>query len=244
MTKSNQSQNSNNPTQPGRAERSRTEQKKNPTQEEFWSGLRKSGFTEADFKAAMASLPRLVPAGTSTTEKESKPNSETLVSSEPAREAIPVIPGMPTGDEIAEIASDACPPKRKNYFWIKTTAAGVFTLLIISILGGFYYNSYENIEDQDWKKFLGESCRPTIRGNLKAVLFDELDLWIHIKISMDSWQNSVRHVEDLCNDRYSTSSQEMNRLQCLAPLEAHRDHISRCRPVVLLACRQAGGCGN
>lgn len=193
------------------------------TQEEFWAQRRKEGLTQGEIDAARRSLPPIVPM----TDYERQQ-----------------ITGL-SPDDFAEADEDAIknsrPTKEPLPLWFKALCVAVLAVPIMYFVGKSYYDSYENIEDKDWQKFMDQGCRPTMHGSLKRFFYNELALWSHINGSMDSWERDTRGDERICDIEYSEPSQLVQRQQCLARFEAKLEWYARCIPVVLTACRQSGG---
>jgi uncharacterized protein YfaQ (DUF2300 family) len=106
----------------------------------------------------------------------------------------------------------------------------------------FSIPSYAAIEDQDWQRYLSKSCSPTITGGAKK-LMGERSFWAHVDVSMDSWAQSMKieKPQDDCYIHYRDSSQSTKLLQCIAGYRELWDWYARCKPIVVNACRTAGG---
>ena len=106
----------------------------------------------------------------------------------------------------------------------------------------FAFPSYAVPENDDWQNYLTKGCTPTLSGSMRK-MYDEIGFWAHVNVSMGSWAQSMRtnQPEDYCNIDYATSSMTTKRLQCLAYHQEKWDWHNRCKPIVIHACRTAGG---
>ena len=103
-------------------------------------------------------------------------------------------------------------------------------------------NSFASIDEEDWKNYLNKSCSPTLTGKAKKIL-GERGYWVHVNISMESWADSMRieKPQDYCYIRYQNTSEKTKLMQCLAYIKEQWDWYARCKPIVISACRNAGG---
>lgn len=77
-------------------------------------------------------------------------------------------------------------------------------------------------------------------------MFGERSFWVHVNVSMESWAQSMRldRPEEYCYIDYREPSQRIKLMQCLAGYKEWWDWYTRCKPVVVNACRTAGGLCN
>ena len=114
--------------------------------------------------------------------------------------------------------------------------------LVFCLLCLIFTSAHSAVEDQDWKNYLTKSCTPSLSGGTKK-FFGERSFWAHTNVSMDSWAQSMRNgkPEDYCFIDYRNPSQKTQLMQCLAGYKELWDWYTRCKPVVVNACRTAGG---
>ena len=103
-------------------------------------------------------------------------------------------------------------------------------------------NAHAAVENQDWQNYLTKACSPSLSGGTKKFL-GERNFWAHTNVSMDSWAQSMRldKPEDYCFIDYRDPSKRTQLMQCLAGYKELWDWYARCKPVVINACRTAGG---
>lgn len=196
--------------------------RKTLTHMEYWAQRRDEGVTQEEIDAARRSLQPLVPME----------NSDDFAGiSEDEFAKVP--------EELLRPVSQVDQPPLPT--WFKALGVAVMALPLLFVAGKSYYDSYENIKDQDWQKFMSESCRPTLHGRLKTFFYDELHMWSHINASMNSWERSAKGDSRICDIDHADPSQLVKELQCHAFHETKTDWHARCKPVVLLSCQGSGG---
>jgi hypothetical protein len=102
--------------------------------------------------------------------------------------------------------------------------------------------AFSGIENNDWKEYLTRSCEVSFRGGLKKIT-GELNFWAAVDVSMDSWANmmSNNNPENLCAIYFPKGSQQVELMQCVANYSEQWEWHRRCKPIVVLSCRKAGG---
>jgi hypothetical protein len=112
-------------------------------------------------------------------------------------------------------------------------------LILFSLLS---INAFASVEEGDWQNYLTKSCNTTITGSVKKAL-NERGFWAHVNVSMDAWAQGMRldKPEEYCYIRYQAPSERTRLMQCLAYTKEKWDWYQRCKPIVVNACRVAGG---
>jgi len=129
-------------------------------------------------------------------------------------------------------------------FIIRRLAHGCKMKKIYLLIGFLFLSGNINaaIEDDDWQNYLTKTCNTTISGSAKKLL-GERSFWAHVNVSMDSWAESMRieRPEDYCRIDYQHKKDQTKLLKCLAYQREKWDWYRRCKPVVISACKSAGG---
>jgi uncharacterized protein YbbK (DUF523 family) len=102
--------------------------------------------------------------------------------------------------------------------------------------------AFSGIENSDWQNYLTRSCNVTTTGGLKKFT-GELNFWATVDVSMDSWASMMtsNSPENLCGIYFPRANQQVERMQCLATYTEQWEWYRRCKPVVVMSCRKAGG---
>ena len=113
-------------------------------------------------------------------------------------------------------------------------------LLAVSLF--FASSSFAGIETQDWQTYLTKSCQVSVVGSAKK-MFGELNFWAHVDVSMNAWAADMMDSspQNFCYARFQQLSQKVDLMRCLAYIDEQLEWFKRCKPIVVLSCRQAGG---
>lgn len=113
-------------------------------------------------------------------------------------------------------------------------------LIAISIL--FSSASFAGIETKDWQTYLTKSCQVSLVGSAKK-MFGELKFWAHVDVSMDAWAANMieSSPQNVCYATLQQPAQRTDLMKCLAYVDEQWEWFKRCKPIVVLSCRQAGG---
>jgi hypothetical protein len=105
-----------------------------------------------------------------------------------------------------------------------------------------FFSANAAIEIDDWKSYLSQSCTTTITGGAKRMM-GEKSFWVHVNVSMGSWADYMRieKPEEDCLIENRGPSKSTKLMQCLAHQKQKWDWYARCKPIVVNACRSAGG---
>lgn len=91
----------------------------------------------------------------------------------------------------------------------------------------------------EWKSYIDKTCETTITGKARKIINNK-KFWIAVVASMDTWAESMSmdNGEKSC---YGSEDSASDILKCRAFYKEQWDWYSRCRPVAVSECLDAGG---
>ncbi len=74
--------------------------------------------------------------------------------------------------------------------------------------------------------YMNESCGTTLTGNIKSILYSDLDLWTDVEVTMDLWAEDMKLYQP--EDQCEFLSTEKRQQECRAKYQAKWDWYHRC----------------
>ena len=106
----------------------------------------------------------------------------------------------------------------------KYTYLAILFLLIFLVRCNL--KSPENLERTDWMVYMNESCGTTLTGDIKKILYDDLDLWVDVEVAMKLWAEDMRR--DPPENQCEFLSTEKRQQICRSKYQARWDWYHRC----------------